>query len=180
MMQTDLSLTELSEKAKKIKLLALDVDGILSDGKLIYDANGIESKAFFVQDGVGIKAVQQFGIQVAIITGRTSPMVEKRATELGIDQVIQGRDDKLTALIEVCQRLDLTLEECAYMGDDLPDIRALKAVGFSASVPNAHDEVKISVDFLTEKAGGAGAVREVCDLLLQAQDHYADFINQYL
>lgn len=171
---------DLIKKAGKVKLLALDVDGILADGQIIYDSHGIETKAFFVQDGVGIKALAQFGILTAIITGRHSPMVKKRAEELGIDFVVQGRDDKLMALTELLASLDLTLADCAYMGDDLPDIKAMQSVGFAPTVPNAHQEVINRCDMVTTKAGGFGAVREVCDLILKGHGHYEEFIANFI
>ncbi len=172
--------TKVLNKATKIKLLALDVDGILSDGQIIYDANDVETKAFYVQDGVGIKALQQCGIQVAIITGRNSPMVARRAKELGIVHIIQGRDDKGVALTELADMLGLSLEQCAYMGDDLPDIKALQMAGLSASVPNAHTEVFTYADIVTTRLGGYGAVREICDIILKAQKQYKNFIGQYI
>ncbi|MBS9779513.1 MAG: HAD hydrolase family protein [Moraxellaceae bacterium] len=175
-----MNLEKVLDKATKIKLLALDVDGILSDGKIIYDANGIETKAFYVQDGVGIKALQNNAIQVAIITGRTSPMVAKRAEELGIKHIIQGRDDKGIALQELADSLNLQLAECAYMGDDLPDIKALQIAGLAVTVPNAHNEVKQRADFITKKSGGNGAVREVCDMILQEKGLYQAFIEKYI
>ena len=174
---------DLIKKAGQVKLLVLDVDGILSNGQIIYDANGIETKAFSVQDGVGIKSLARYGILTAIITGRSSPMVDKRATEIGIDYVVQGRDDKLVALTELLVSLDKALNisaaDCAYMGDDLPDIKALQTVGFAATVPNAHSEVINRCDMITTRAGGYGAVREVCDLILKGHGHYQDFIAHY-
>ncbi len=174
---------DLIKKAGQVKLLVLDVDGILSNGQIIYDANGIETKAFSVQDGVGIKSLARYGILTAIITGRSSPMVDKRATEIGIDYVVQGRDDKLVALTELLASLDKALNisaaDCAYMGDDLPDIKALQTVGFAATVPNAHSEVINRCDMITTRAGGYGAVREVCDLILKGHGHYQDFIAHY-
>lgn len=174
---------DLIKKAGQVKLLVLDVDGILSNGQIIYDANGIETKAFSVQDGVGIKSLARYGILTAIITGRSSPMVDKRATEIGIDYVVQGRDDKLIALTELLASLDQTLNisaaDCAYMGDDLPDIKALQTVGFAATVPNAHSEVINRCDMITTRAGGYGAVREVCDLILKGHGHYQNFIAHY-
>lgn len=175
---------DLIQEAGKVKMLVLDVDGILSDGKIIYDANSIETKAFSVKDGVGIKALNKYGIKTAIITGRSSPMVTKRATEIGIDYVVQGRDDKLIALQELLKDLQeqgeqITAADCAYMGDDLPDIKALQTVGFAASVPNAHLEVINRVDMVTSHAGGDGAVREVCDLILKGHGHYEAFIAGY-
>lgn len=171
---------DLIKKAGKVKLLALDVDGILADGQIIYDSNGIETKAFFVQDGVGIKSLAQFGVLTAIITGRNSPMVKKRAEELGIDFVVQGRDDKFEALKELLASLRMGLADCAYMGDDLPDIKAMQAVGFAPTVPNAHQEVINRCDMVTTKAGGFGAVREVCDLILKGHGHYDKFISQFI
>ena len=173
---------DLIKKAAQVKLLVLDVDGILSNGQIIYDANGIETKAFSVQDGVGIKSLARYGILTAIITGRSSPMVDKRAQEIGIDYVVQGRDDKLMALTELLasmKDLNISAADCAYMGDDLPDIKALQTVGFAATVPNAHSEVINRCDIVTTRAGGYGAVREVCDLILKGHGHYQDFIAQY-
>lgn len=174
---------DLIKKAGQVKLLVLDVDGILSNGQIIYDANGIETKAFSVQDGVGIKSLAQYGILTAIITGRSSPMVDKRATEIGINYVVQGRDDKLIALTELLaslnKDLNISAADCAYMGDDLPDIKALQTVGFAATVPNAHSEVINRCDMITTRAGGYGAVREVCDLILKGHGHYQDFIAHY-
>lgn len=175
---------DLIKKAGQVKMLVLDVDGILSNGQIIYDANGTETKAFSVQDGVGIKSLARYGILTAIITGRRSPMVDKRAKEIGIDYVVQGRDDKLIALTELLESLDKALginaKDCAYMGDDLPDIKALQTVGFAATVPNAHSEVINRSDMVTTRAGGYGAVREVCDLILKGHGHYEDFIAQYV
>ena len=174
---------DLIKKAGRVKLLVLDVDGILSNGQIIYDANGVETKAFSVQDGVGIKSLARYGILTAIITGRSSPMVDNRASEIGINYVVQGRDDKLIALNELLSTLDpalnITAADCAYMGDDLPDIKALQTVGFAATVPNAHSEVINRSDMVTTRAGGYGAVREVCDLILKGHNHYQDFIAQY-
>lgn len=174
---------DLIKKAGQVRLLVMDVDGILTDGKIIYDANGVETKAFSVQDGLGIKSLARYGILTAIITGRSSPMVQKRATELAVDYVIQGRSDKSLALSELLATLDpklnITAQDCAYMGDDLPDIKAMQAVGFAATVPNAHSEVINRSDMVTTRSGGLGAVREVCDLILKGHGHYQDFIAHY-
>ncbi|MDN6276300.1 MAG: HAD hydrolase family protein, partial [Psychrobacter sp.] len=120
----------------------------------------------------------------AIITGRSSPMVDKRALEMGVDYVVQGRDDKLVALNELLlsmldPALGITAADCAYMGDDLPDIKAMQTVGFAATVPNAHAEVVKRSDMVTTRAGGTGAVREICDLILKGHGHYSDFIAHY-
>ncbi|WP_201583619.1 KdsC family phosphatase [Psychrobacter jeotgali] len=175
---------DLIEKAGKVKMLVMDVDGILSNGQIIYDSNGIETKAFSVQDGVGVKSLKRYGILTAIITGRSSPMVDKRASEIGVDYVVQGRDDKLIALNELLLVLeteyDIQAGDCAYMGDDLPDIKAMQTVGFAATVPNAHAEVINRSHMVTTRAGGYGAVREVCDLILKGHGHYDDFIAHYV
>ncbi|MFQ3263845.1 MAG: 3-deoxy-D-manno-octulosonate 8-phosphate phosphatase (KDO 8-P phosphatase), partial [Porticoccaceae bacterium] len=123
--------------AKNIKLLLLDVDGVLTDGKLYYGNSGEELKAFNIQDGLGIKLLQQAGIQVGIITGRVSALLQRRADELGISPVIQGREDKLTALRELLQGMNLGLNEIAFMGDDLPDLSVINTVGLGITVANA-------------------------------------------
>ena len=174
---------DLIKKAGQVKLLVMDVDGILSNGQIIYDTNGVETKAFSVYDGVGVKSLARYGILTAIITGRSSSMVDKRATEIGVDYIVQGRDDKLVALNELLASLDpalnITAADCAYMGDDLPDIKAMQTVGFAATVPNAQAEVINRSDMVTTRAGGTGAVREVCDLILKGHGHYQDFIAHY-
>lgn len=169
----------LHPKAKFVRLFVMDVDGVLSDGQLIYNAQGIESKAFYVQDGVGLKLLKQAGIQLAIITGRRSAMVEQRATELGINHIIQGRDDKFVALGELAELLGLSLDECAYMGDDLPDLKAIKQAGFGISVPNGCPKVRQVADFVTTKQGGYGAVREACEVILNAQGVYDELLAQF-
>lgn len=171
---------DLIKDAGKVRLLVLDVDGILSNGHIIYDANGVEAKYFNVKDGMGVKSLQTVGVKTAIITGRSSAMVDKRAKEMGIDYVIQGRDDKLSALKELLQQLPFELEDCGYMGDDLPDIKALQSVGFSATVSDAHPEVLSRVKMVTTRAGGQGAVREVCDLILKGYGKYDEYLSQYL
>ncbi|MFB6349745.1 KdsC family phosphatase [Moraxella sp. ZJ142] len=167
------------QKAKNIKLFAMDVDGVLTDGKIIYNSYDVETKAFFVQDGVGLQAVRESGVILAIITGRTSPMVDRRAKELGIAHIIQGRDDKYTALTALADELGLTLSECAYMGDDLPDLKAVKMAGLGISVANACPQTQAVADYVTARTGGNGAVREACELILQAQDNFAAFLAKF-
>lgn len=166
-------------KAQTIKLLALDVDGVLTDGSLIYDSQGVEIKTFYVPDGLGIQALLRFGVDVALITGRNSPMVERRAKELGIRHVIQGQDDKLTALSHLANHLGLDLANCAYMGDDLIDVAAISQAGLGISVLNGCIEARQMADFIPNNAGGQGAVREVCMMILKAQGHYDDLLKQY-
>lgn len=168
------------DKARKIRLLALDVDGVLTDGRLYFSASGDELKAFNILDGHGIKLLRSQGIEVAIITGRTSPLTARRASDLGIAHLLQGREDKKQALTELCTTLSIQLEAVAYVGDDLPDLGAIRACGLGICVANAHAALKLHADFCTTQRGGEGAVREVCDLILQAQDKYDTVIAHYL
>lgn len=158
------------EKARRIRLLVLDVDGVLSDGQLYYADSGDEIKAFFTPDGVGIKLLQSAGIPVAIITGRSSEIVKRRAAELGIEHLVQGRDDKLVALGELLQGLGVSIEDTAYMGDDLPDLAAIQACGLGMTVASGDDYVATFADWRSQLPGGRGAVREACEFILDAQD----------
>ncbi|MEO0435834.1 MAG: HAD-IIIA family hydrolase [Pseudomonadota bacterium] len=158
------------ERALEIRLLALDVDGVLTDGRVTYTSAGEELKSFNIKDGVGIKLIQAAGVEVVIITGRVSPMVERRAKELGIDTIVQGREDKLDALAELCDRRSIELSACAYMGDDLPDLTAIRAAGLGMSTADATDTVRNAADWCASKPGGQGAVREACDALLKARE----------
>lgn len=147
-------------------LLVLDVDGVMTDGKVTYTSDGAELKSFNIKDGVGIKQIQRAGIQTAIITGRVSPMVERRATELGIHHLIQGREDKLTALTELAASLSIDLKDVAYMGDDLPDIEAIANAGIGACPADAVAAVMAQADWISSLKGGEGCVREFCDHIL--------------
>lgn len=167
------------ERARHIRLLVLDVDGIMTHGHLLYQADGQESKQFHTQDGLGLKLLEEHGIEMGIITGRCSPMVSLRAKELGITHIEQGRHDKGTALKALAQQLALPLSACAYCGDDLPDMGAIIAAGLGISVPNAPSYVREVADHVTARAGGDGAVREVCELLLQAQGHWEGIMARY-
>ena len=153
---------------KNLQLLALDVDGVLSDGRLYYTDQGEEFKSFNIRDGLGIKLLQRAGIIVAIITGRTSAMVAKRAAELGIAHVIQGREDKLEALQDLCRNLQIDLSNVAYMGDDLPDRKAIMAVGLGATVADAASDVAAIADWQSKLPGGQGAVRELAETWLRS------------
>jgi 3-deoxy-D-manno-octulosonate 8-phosphate phosphatase (KDO 8-P phosphatase) len=161
---------KLSSLAKKIKLLILDVDGVLTDGKLYFSATGDTLKTFNAQDGLGIKMLLRSGTQVAIITGRDSEIVTQRARELGINTVYQGQIQKLTALHHCCQELMVPLKHVAYMGDDINDIPVLREVGLRLAPANAMPEVKKIAHYSSQRNGGDGAVREICDLILQAQN----------
>ncbi len=151
-----------------LKLLALDVDGILTDGKIFYSDSGQELKAFNVKDGLGLKQLISAGIHVAIITSRTSTIVEKRAEELGIRIVKQGVKNKLAALYDICVELKIEINECAFMGDDLPDIEAMSSAGIGLTVADAITEVIKRADWVSTRPGGQGAVREVCEIILQS------------
>nr|WP_297459277.1 HAD hydrolase family protein [uncultured Halomonas sp.] len=179
-MNSWLSGTNITERARAIRLLVLDVDGVMTDGQLYFQADGQETKAFATQDGQGLKLLRRAGVEVALITGRESPMVARRAAGLGIEHVFQGRDDKLDVLQTLIQRLDMTLDQVAYCGDDLPDLAPIARAGLGISVPNAPSYIREHADWITERAGGHGAVREICDGLLDMQGHWEAIIESYL
>jgi 3-deoxy-D-manno-octulosonate 8-phosphate phosphatase (KDO 8-P phosphatase) len=155
--------------AQTVRLMAFDVDGVFTDGTLYYGIDGDTLKAFNILDGIGLKLLQKAGIQTAIITGRQSPMVEKRFSELGVDFVIQGREDKGQALKNLANKLALEKKDIGYIGDDFPDLSTLHITDFFATVPNAPSQVQEAASFVTVKSGGQGAVRELCEFLLEAQ-----------
>lgn len=159
----------LMDRAAAIRLVSFDVDGVLTDGRIIYTERGDEIKAFNVQDGSAIKLLQSHGIAIALITGRTSAMVTRRARELGIAHVYQGCDDKAAALDELVTRLGITAAAVAHVGDDLPDLPLFCRVGLAIGVPNGHPAALAHAHHVTELAGGCGVAREVCELLLRAQ-----------
>lgn len=152
--------------ARAIRLLVLDVDGVLTDGRLYFGARGEALKAFHVRDGVGLKELQRAGLTVAVISGRRSRMVAARCRELGVRHVLQGAGDKLAALQQLCARLKLTPAACACVGDDLPDVPLMRAAALSFAVADAHHSARRAADVVTRLPGGRGAVREVCDHLL--------------
>jgi 3-deoxy-D-manno-octulosonate 8-phosphate phosphatase (KDO 8-P phosphatase) len=154
---------------RRVRLLVLDVDGVLTDGRLYYGARGESLKVFNVKDGHGIKQVAATGITVAIISGRKSAIVTRRARELGIRHVAQGVGDKLAALNKLAKSQSVPLEHCACVGDDTPDAPMLRAAGLAIAVADAHPDARAAADLLTTRAGGHGAVREVCDWLIDAR-----------
>ena len=158
-----------NERAQRIRLLILDVDGVLTDGGLHFDNRGEEYKTFNSLDGHGIRMLLDCGIEVAVITGRQSNIVEHRMKDLGVRHLYQGRSDKLAAFEELLQKTGLAAEQAAYVGDDLPDLPVLQRVGLSIAVANAHAFVRRHCDHVTQGYGGRGAVREVTDFILQAQ-----------
>ncbi|GAA6186065.1 MULTISPECIES: 3-deoxy-manno-octulosonate-8-phosphatase KdsC [Alteromonadaceae] len=157
-------------KLSKIKLLVCDVDGIFSDGSIFMGNNGEELKAFHTLDGYGVKSMLEIGIDVAIVTGRQSAIVENRMSALGVSLIIQGVEDKKTAVHKLKTGLNLKKENIASMGDDMPDVGMFEQSSVSISVPNGHPYVKSVAEYVTKTTGGAGAVREICDLILFANN----------
>lgn len=170
----------LLEKAKKIKLLILDVDGVLTDGKLFFDNEGNEYKSFHARDGHGIKLLRQTGVEIAVISGRRSNSVALRMKNLGIEHVYQGHENKQAAFNEIIEKTGLLPEQAAHVGDDLLDLPIMIRVGFSIAVNDANFAVKQRADWCTALSGGQGAVREVCDFIMQAQGNFDEVVNAYL
>jgi YrbI family 3-deoxy-D-manno-octulosonate 8-phosphate phosphatase len=169
----------LSERCRPIELILSDVDGVLTDGGVIFDNKGIEIKRFHIRDGSGIKLWQRAGGRVGLITGRTSHIVEIRAAELGIDTVRQGTEDKLGAVHEIVASLKLRLEQVCYVGDDLPDLPVLRRVGLAAVVADAAEEVRKTAHLVTKARGGEGAIREIIETILKQQQRWDDLIQSF-
>lgn len=167
-------------RAAKIQLMIFDVDGILTDGSLHFGPEGEVIKTFNVLDGQGIRLLQQSGVATAIISARQSPIVARRASDLGIAHVYQGIHDKFSAFEQLLATTGVAKDACGFIGDDIIDLPILTRVGFAASVPNAHPEVQSRVHYVTTAMGGRGAVRELCDLILRAQGNYDAALAQYL
>ena len=178
-MMMNISGKELRHIARGVKCLILDVDGVLTDGSIILDGRGNELKSFHVRDGHGIKMLMKEGINVALITGRYSRVVERRAQELGIQDVFQKCFNKKRAYRRISAQHSFHDNEIAYAGDDIVDIPILKICGFPIAVADADNEVKRVVKMVTKKKGGKGAVREICDFLLRAKGVWKDIINEY-
>lgn len=168
------------DRAKVLKLLVLDVDGVLTDGKLYLSDSGEEIKAFNTLDGHGLKMLKASGVDVAIITGRKSRLVEIRAGNLGIAHVYQGVEDKLSAFRELIGKLGLQPQQAAFMGDDLVDLPAMRRAGLALTVPAAPALVKQNAHYVSERSGGDGAVREVCELIMQAHGTFDAQVAPYL
>jgi 3-deoxy-D-manno-octulosonate 8-phosphate phosphatase (KDO 8-P phosphatase) len=164
---------------KKIKMLIMDVDGVLTDGSILLDAHGEDIKVFNSQDGAGIKYLHRAGLKCAILSGRSSPAVEARAKELEIEDVFQGAKDKVVSYEQIRTRRQLTDAEVCYIGDDLTDIPVLRRVGFPVAVANARKEVKKAARFVTSAPGGHGAVREVIEKILKEQDKWELILKRY-
>ncbi|UCF57012.1 MAG: HAD-IIIA family hydrolase [Deltaproteobacteria bacterium] len=166
--------------ATRIKLLILDVDGVMTDGRIIMNHNGEEIKCFHVRDGHGLRLLLSAGIDVIIISGRKSKTVEYRAKELGIQEIYQGVKEKESLCRKLIQRKKLEREQVCCMGDDLPDLPMFNQAGISIAVADAVTEVRTAASFVTKNRGGNGAVREVCELILKAQEKWPDAISAFL
>ena len=160
---------KLHERARAIRLAIFDVDGVLTDGRLYFMPDGTEFKSFNTLDGHGIKMLMASGVETAIISGRKSPLVERRAANLGIKHLIQGREDKLTALSELRQIIPVEMHEIAHLGDALPDLPVMRRVGLGMAVASADAFVREHAHGVTQAVGGAGAAREFCELIMRAQ-----------
>jgi 3-deoxy-D-manno-octulosonate 8-phosphate phosphatase (KDO 8-P phosphatase) len=169
----------MNERLYKIKLLLLDVDGVMTDGRIIFDSNGVESKFFNVKDGHGIKLLQRAGIEVGIVSGRKSQVVADRAAELGIVRVFQGSLDKLAIYRQIIDETGYADDQIAFMGDDIIDIPVLRRVGFAAAPADAVAEVLPYAHFVARNRGGWGAVREICDLILKGQGAWEKVTARY-
>lgn len=164
-------MNDLEQRASKIKLATFDVDGVMTDGSITYDENGVEYKTFNAKDGHGITMLNNAGIITAIITARSNGTVQHRAENLKFKEIHQGSKNKIQTLTEILEKYNLTLEQTAYMGDDLPDICILEKAGLSGCPNDAVDEVKNISRFISSKNGGRGAVREFCEFILKNQNH---------
>jgi 3-deoxy-D-manno-octulosonate 8-phosphate phosphatase (KDO 8-P phosphatase) len=166
-------------KAARVRLFLVDVDGVLTDGGILFDGNGVETKRFHVRDGHGVKMMQRAGIEVGIITGRTSSVVRIRAEELGISRVRQGAHDKVAAWREMLRDTGLSPEESAYVGDDIVDVPLLRLVGFAATVADAEEYVLTEADFVSSRRGGEGAVREIIEFVLKSRGAWDKIAEKY-
>jgi 3-deoxy-D-manno-octulosonate 8-phosphate phosphatase (KDO 8-P phosphatase) len=175
-----LSPATLAQRCSAIELLLLDVDGVLTDGRIIYGDSGVEVKAFHVRDGSGLKLWQLAGKRAAVLTGRTSSVVEVRAAELGIAPVIQGAADKLAGFRAVLEAVTVTPEQVCYVGDDLPDVPVLRRCGLAVAVADACAEARAHAHYVTRTPGGCGAVREIIELILGCQGRWQELVQRFL
>ena len=171
---------DLLQRARSVKLAIFDVDGVLTDGKLYFLVDGSEFKTFNTLDGHGIKMLIASGVSTAIISGRTTPVVERRAQNLGIQHLYQGREDKLVVLDELLAKLNLDYAQVAYLGDDLPDLPVIRRVGLGMAVASADGFVRQNAHGVTQARGGEGAAREFCELIMRAQGSLDDALAAYL
>ena len=178
-MKVPLHSPDLSERVARVEVLLLDVDGVLTDGSIVYTDRGEELKRFHVRDGSGLKLWRLAGNRAAIVSGRSSPAVERRAKELGVAPVLQGRDDKLAALVELLATLNVTADRVCAIGDDLPDLPVLRQVGVAVAVSDACPELRAAADYVTQIPGGHGAVREAIEWLLRLQGRWDECVQRY-
>jgi 3-deoxy-D-manno-octulosonate 8-phosphate phosphatase (KDO 8-P phosphatase) len=171
---------DILDKAAQIKLVIFDVDGVLTDGRLFYGDDGQEYKAFHSRDGHGMKMLQESGVAIAIITGRTSKVVEHRMANLGIKHVMQGRQEKLPAFEQLSQELGVQPHEVAYVGDDVVDLPIMRRVGLAVAVADAHQLVLQHAHWQTPHGGGQGAARDLCELIMEARGHLGELMQHYL
>ena len=176
----EFSIDDASSRAKHVRLMIFDVDGVLTDGSLHFGTDGELIKTFNVLDGQGIRLLQDAGIATAIISARQSALVQRRASDLGITHVHQGVHDKRVAFDQLIAHTGIAAQHCGFIGDDVIDLPILLRAGFAASVPNGHAEVRQRVHYITTEHGGRGAVRELCDFILQAQGKYETALAPYL
>jgi len=174
------SVSDALERAKRVRLMIFDVDGVLTDGRLWYGPSGEALKVFSALDGHGIKLLMQSGITVALLSGRSFPAVAVRAAELGVAQVLQGVDDKSAAFEALCSRLGIPAGETGFMGDDLVDLPALRRCGFACAPSEAHELVRRHVQYVAQAPAGAGAAREICDFLMRSQGTLESALARYL
>jgi len=170
----------IAEKAKKIKMMVMDVDGVLTDGVILFVSGRQEMKAFFVHDGLGLEMAHRAGIVTALISGRESEVVTRRAEELQVSEVHQRVEEKVSVWEELLEKYRLLPENAAMVGDDLTDLPLLRRAGLSIAVANAVDEIKARADYVTHRPGGRGAVREAAELILRAQGRYEEELKRYL
>jgi 3-deoxy-D-manno-octulosonate 8-phosphate phosphatase (KDO 8-P phosphatase) len=169
-----------SEKVAKIRLLLLDVDGVLTDGAIIYDGQGQETKHFNAKDGLGLRLLMQAGIQVGIVSGRRSRALSQRCENLNIKLLFDGVQDKAAALDEIVRQTGIPADQTAFVGDDLTDLPVIRKVGLGVAVADAHELVKTAAHMVTRSGGGRGAVREVCEAILKAQGLWEQVIKKWL
>jgi len=179
MSQTDTDTIAL-RKAAQVRIMIFDVDGVLTDGRMQFSAEGEVMKSFFVHDGLGIQLLQKMGIATGIISARLTPIVNKRAADLGITYVYQGNHDKRVTFAQLLADTGMAAHDCGFMGDDIVDLPLFSKVGFAVSVPNGHPEAISRADYVTKASGGMGAVREICDFILRAQNKYDAALAPYL
>jgi len=168
------------EKAKKIKLLILDVDGVLTDNRLFYGDNGVEYKTFNTRDGHGIVLLQKSQVDIGIITGRRSQLVSNRMKDLKVKHVFQGVPDKLPTFLKLVDDLSLEMDEVAYIGDDILDLPILLRIGLAVTPLDGDNEVKSRVDYVSQYNGGQGCVREVCEIIMRSQDSWQQHMDFFL